>query len=344
MRGPNPLSDKDVDQLSGRKKAAILMLTLGPEVASEIYRGLSDQEIEQLTLEIANVGNIPAEVSSRVIEEFYHMAMAKQYISYGGINTAREILEKALGPGKAMEIVERLQGILTGSPFDFLKNVDPDNLLNFVLNEHPQTIALVLSNLNEDQAAMILSSLPPDLQQEVAVRIATMEHTSPEIISDVERILEKKLSNLLSQEFATTGGVDSLADMLNRLDQNSSKGILEGLEAENQELASEIKKQMFTFDDIVTLDDRTLQKVLQRIDSKELVTALKGASDEVKSSILRNMSTRAAEMIKDDMETMGPVRIKSVEESQLKIIEMMRAMEQNGEIELMHSNNEEYLD
>ncbi|MEW6237689.1 MAG: flagellar motor switch protein FliG [Candidatus Omnitrophota bacterium] len=344
MRSTKNAGKNEPGALSGRKKAAILLLAIGPESASEVYRNLTDQEIEQLTLEIANVGNVTNDQIAQVVEEFYHTAMAKQYISYGGIGTARDILEKALGPGKAMEIIEHLQGILTGHPFDFLKHVDPDNLFNFVQHEHPQTIALILAHLTEEQAAVILSALPPELQHEVALRIATMDQTSPEIISDIERVLEKKLSNLLSQEYSVAGGVDSLADLLNRLDQNSSQTILERIEAENQELASELKKQMFTFNDIVLLDDRTLQKMLQRVDSKDLMAALKGAREDVKEMILRNMSSRAAQMLKEDIETMGPIRVKAVEESQQRIIEIMRRMEESGEIQIHRAGNDDYVE
>ncbi len=334
----------DSGMLPGRKKAAILLLALGPESASQIYRSLSDQEIEQLTLEIANLGNVSNELSSQVIEEFYHTAMAKQYISYGGINTARDILEKALGPGKAMDIIERLQGILTGSPFDFLKHVDSDSLFNFVQNEHPQTIALILSHLDFDQAASILTGLSPELQQEVALRIASMDQTSPEIISDVERVLEKKLSNLLSQEYTAAGGVDSLAELLNRIDQNSSRTIMERLESENQMLASEVKKQMFTFSDLVSLDDRSLQKLLQRVDNKELATALKGADESVVQFVLSNLSSRAAQILRDDIETMGPIRVKTVEESQQRIIELLRHMEEAGDIHIAPSGEDDYFE
>ncbi len=332
------------ENLTGRKKSAILLLALGPEVAADVYRNLSDFEIEQITLEVANLGTVPQKLTSQVIEEFYHTVMAKQYISHGGLTTARGILEKALGPGKAMEIIERLQGILTGNPFDFLKNVDVNHLVHFVQGEHPQTIALILSHLEYERAADVLSALSPGIQYEVAMRLATMDQISPEIIADVERVLEKKLTDVLSQDLTSSGGMDSLVEVLNRMDQNSSKNILNSLSQENQELASEIQKQMFTFDDLVRLDDRTMQKLLSNVDLKELAAALKGASEAVKSQIFSNMSSRAATSLQDDMEVMGPVRVKQVEESQQRIINILRDLEEKGEITISHHGNEEFIE
>lgn len=323
---------KEGAKLTGRKKAAILMVTLGPDIAADIYRCLTDEEIEQITFEVANLGNVPQEMVNSVIEEFYHSAMAQQYISAGGINTARDILEKALGPGKAMEIIERLQGMLQGTPFDFLKKVDPNHLLNFISNEHPQTVALILAHLDHDQSAVILGALAPEMQTEVALRIALMEQTSPEIISEVERVLERKIATILSQEFSIAGGIEALAELLNRVDRATEKSILETLEEENQELAVEIKKLMFTFDDVIMLDDRAIQTVLKEVDFKALGTALKGANEEVKTKILNNLSTRAADGIREEMEFMGPIRVKQVEEEQQKIVAIIRRLEESGEI------------
>ncbi len=334
---------KEKAKLTGRKKAAILMVTLGPDIAADIYRCLSDEEIEQITLEVANLGSIPEEVTGQVIEEFYHTAMAKQYISSGGIATAREILEKALGPAKAMEIIERLQGMLQGTPFDFLKKVDPNHLLNFIQSEHPQTIALILAHLEYEQAAVIMSALAPEMQTEVALRIALMEQTSPEIISEVERVLERKIATVLSQEFSAAGGIEALAELLNRVDRATEKSILETLEEENQELAVEIKKLMFTFDDVVLLDDRGIQQVLKDVDQKELTIALKGANDEVKTKIFNNLSSRAADNIREEMEFMGPVRVKQVEEAQQKIVAIIRRLEESGELIINRGGEDQLL-
>lgn len=318
--------------LSGRKKAAIMMVTLGPDIAADIYRCLDDEHIEQITLEVANLGTVSQEVVMQVIEEFYHTAMAQQYISAGGISTARDILEKALGPGKAMEIVERLQGMLQGKPFDFTKKIDPNVLYNFIHNEHPQTIALVMAHLEHGAAAVVMTALDHEIQAEVAMRIATMDQTSPEIISDVERVLEKHIATILAQEYSQAGGIEALAELLNRVDRATEKTILETLEDQNQELAVEIKKLMFTFDDIAMLDDRAIQQVLKEVDQKALTVALKASGDEVKSKLLNNLSSRASDNIREEMEIMGPVRVKQIEEEQQKIVAVIRRLEESGEI------------
>ncbi len=334
---------KDKAKLTGRKKAAILMVALGSDTAADTYRHLSDEEIEQITLEVANLGTVPQELTLQVIEEFYHTSMAKQYMGAGGIGTARDILEKALGPGRAMEIIERLQGMLQGSPFDFLKKVDPNHLLNFIQKEHPQTIALILAHLGYEQSAIIMSALSPELQTEVALRIATMDQTAPEIISEVERVLERKIATVLSQEFTSAGGIEALAELLNRVDRGTEKGIMESLEEENQELAVEIKKLMFTFDDVMLLDDKAIQSVLKEVDVKEVVVALKGATQEVKEKIFSNVSSRAADNMREEMEFMGPVRVKHVEEAQQKIVAVIRRLEESGEIIIARGNGDEML-
>ena len=336
-------ASKEKANLTGRKKAAILLVTIGPDLAGDVYRCLSDEEIEQVTLEVANLGTVPQELTAQVVEEFYHTAMAKQYIGSGGIGIAREILEKALGPGKAMEIIERLQGMLQGSPFDFLKKVNPNHLLNFIQNEHPQTMALILAYLEYEQSAVILSALAPELQTEVALRIATMDQTAPEIIAEVERVLERRIATVLSQEFTAAGGIEALAELLNRVDRATEKGILETLEEENQELAVEIKKLMFTFDDVILLDDRGIQQVLKELDMKELAVALKGSNEDVKNKIFSNVSSRAADNIREDMEFMGPVRVKQVEEAQQKIVAVIRRLEESGELVINRGNADEMM-
>jgi flagellar motor switch protein FliG len=334
---------KERSSINGRKKAAILMVTLGAEFAAEVYKNLSDDEIEQITVEVATLGPIDAEIIHQVIEEFYHTAVAQQFLSQGGITLARDILERALGGEKAQEIIGRLQGALQVTPFDFLKRVDPTHLMNFIQNEHPQTIALILAHLEFNSAAEIMGALSPELQSEVSMRIATMDQTSPEIISEVERVLERKIATVLSQEFTAAGGIEALAELLNRCDRTTEKTILEALEEENQELADEIKKLMFVFDDIISLDDRGIQQILKEIDQKELSLALKGASEEVKEKIFNNMSKRAADMIKEDMEFMGPVRLRNVEEAQQRIVTVVRRLEESGEIVISRGGEEEML-
>lgn len=334
---------RDKSTLSGIKKAAILIVELGSERSAEIYKHLSDDEIEDITIEIATLGSVPKETSSTIVEEFYHTALAKKYISQGGIDLAKEILDKALGGERANEIVGRLQGALQVSPFDFVKKVDPVHIHNFLQGEHPQTIALILAHLEPEQASKILSALSPEVQTEVATRLATMDQTSPEIISEVERILERKIASVNSQEVSAAGGVESLAELLNRVDRSTEKLILETLEERNQDLAEEVKKLMFVFEDIIVLDDRGIQQVLKEIDPKDLAMALKGSSDEVKEKVFKNMSQRAAETIREDMEFMGPVRLRNVEEAQQRIVAAVRRLEEAGEIIISRGGEEDIL-
>jgi flagellar motor switch protein FliG len=330
-------------EMSGRRKAATLLVRLGLEVAAEVFKHLSEEEIEQLTVEIATVRSVDSKAATQVLEEFYTAAVAQEYVSQGGVKVAREILEKSLGSTRAMDILSRLQGALQVTPFEFLRRVDPQHLLNFIQHEHPQTIALILAHLQSDHAAQILSSLPAELQTEVAMRLATMDRTIPEVIGDVERVLEQKIASVLSQEFSTAGGVEALAEVINRVDRQTEKLILETLDEENPELAAEIKKLMFVFEDIILLDDRSVQQVLKEIEQKELSLALKGASDEVKEKIFANMSQRAADMIKEDMEYMGPVRVRNVEEAQQRIVAIIRRLEELGEIEILRAGEEELV-
>lgn len=336
-------SAKEKEKLSGRRKAAILMVSLGSEVAAQVYKNLTDEEIEQITVEVATLGPLDSQVVHEVILEFYHTALAQEHLSHGGIALAKEILERALGPVKAMEIINRLQGALQVSPFDFLKRVDPNHLINFIQSEHPQTIALILSHLDYDKSASIMSALPPEMQSEVSMRIATMDQTSPEITGEVERVLERKIASVLSQEFSVVGGVEALAEVLNRCDRSTEKLILETLEEEDQELAEEIKKLMFVFEDITLLDNRSVQQVLKEVDQKELAIALKGASEEVRDKIFGNMSKRASDMVKEDMEFMGPVRLRNVEESQQRIVSIIRRLEEAGEIVISRGGEEEMV-
>ncbi|MFH1743277.1 MAG: flagellar motor switch protein FliG [bacterium] len=336
-------SGRTDSHVSNRKKAAILMLTLGPEQAADVYRNLSDAEIEQITLEVANLGTVSSELTAQVIEEFYHTCMAKQYISHGGIATAREILEKALGPSKALETIERLQGMLHGAPFDSLRRVDSVHLLHFIQNEHPQAIALILAHLEYDRAAEVLSALPPELRSEVALRIATMDQTPPEIISEMERVLERKIATVMSHESPVTDGIESLAELLNRVDRSTSKSIMENLEEQNPGLAAEVKKRTFTFEDVLILDDRAIQQVLGKLDKRELAIALKGANEEVRNKILNNISSRAGDEIGEEMEFMGPVRVKQVEEAQQKVVAIIRQLQESGEITIPRGGEDDIV-
>lgn len=331
------------NELSGKQKAALLLIALGPDTSAQVFKHLREEEIEKLTLEIANQRKVTQEQKDKVMAEFHQMCMAKEYISSGGIDYAREIIEKALGAEKAVMIINRLTSSLQIRPFDFARKTDPSQLLNFIQNEHPQTIALIMAYLQPDQSAAIISALPPDRQVDVAKRIATMDRTSPDVIKDVERILERKLSALVTQDFTAAGGVDSIVEVLNRVDRTTERTIIESLEIQNPELAEEIKKRMFVFEDIVLLDDRSLQLVLREIDSKDLGLALKASSSEVGEKIYKNMSKRAAEMLREEIQYMGPVRIRDVEEAQQKVVNVIRRLEESGEIIVSRGKGDEII-
>lgn len=330
-------------EITGKQKAAILLISLGPEMSSQVFKFLKEEEIEKLTLEIANVRKIDNSQKEQVFSEFHQMCLAKDYISAGGLDYAREILEKALGSQKALDIINRLTATLQIRPFDFVRNTDPAQLLNFIQNEHPQTIALIMAYLQPEQSSIILSALPPDRQVEVARRIALMDRTSPDVIKDIEKVLERKLSSLINQDFTSAGGVESVVDILNGVDRATERTIIENLEVQDPELAEEIKKRMFVFEDIVLLDDRSLQLVLREIDNKELSLALKAASNEVANKVYKNMSKRAAEMLKEEMEFMGPVRIRDVEEAQQRIVNVIRRLEDAGEIVVARGRGDEII-
>lgn len=320
------------EKMSGRKKAAILIMSLGPEMASRIFKHLSDDEIEQLTLEIANMNKISADMKDDILNEFHQMALAQDYISRGGISYAREILEKALGPQKAAAIINRLTASLQVRPFDAIRKTDPAQLLNFIQGEHPQTIALIIAYLHPNQAAAVISGLKPEVQADVARRVATMDRTSPDVIKDVERILEQKMSSVMINEYTTAGGVESIVNILNMVDRGTEKTIMDELDEADPELADEIRKRMFVFEDIVLLDSRAVQQVFRTIDMKDLALALKTASEDVASFIYSNLSKRGAEMLKEDIEFMGPVRLREVEEAQQRIVNEIRRLEDAGEI------------
>ena len=330
-------------ELTGKQKAAILLLSLGSEISAGIMKNLREDEIEELSLEIANIRRVPSEVKDQVLEEFYQICLAQEYILSGGIDSAREILEKALGSHKAHDIIGKLTASLQVRPFDFARKTEPSQLLNFIQNEHPQTIALVMAYLSPEQAGIILSALPPLQQVEVAKRIATMDRTSPDVLREVELILEKKLSSFVMQDFTIAGGVESVVSILNRVDRGTEKTILEALAEENPELADEIKRRMFVFEDIVLLDNRSVQRILREIDAKDLAMAMKTASEDVKNLIFRNMSKRAVELLKEDMGYMGPVRLRDVEEAQQKIVNVIRQLEDSGEIIISRGKEDELI-
>lgn len=328
---------------AGVQKAAILLIALGPERSAMIFKYLKEEEIEDLTLEIANTRSITPQVKESIIEEFYQICLAQQYIAEGGIGYAKELLEKALGPEAALDVIGKLTASLQVKPFEFIRKTEASQILNFIQDEHPQTIALILSYLNPSQAALIISALPPDRQADVAKRIALMDRTSPDVIKEVEKILETKLSSLVNQDYTIIGGVDSVVEILNTVDRSTEKHIMETLEIDEPELADEIRKKMFVFEDILLLDDRAIQRVLRDVDNSDLGIALKGANEEVQNAIFNNLSKRLAVMIKEDMEFMGPVRMKDVEEAQQKIVNTIRRLEDSAEIVISRGGGDEIV-
>src|SRR3954471_13742910 len=319
-------------RIPARRKAAIVTLALGPDRSAEIFRHLRPEEIDELVLEIAALDAVGPEEKQLVMEEFWTTAQAQDFVSQGGIAYAKEVLERALGDSQAVEIMGRLSSYIRVTPFEFLRKVEPQQIYNFLQNEHPQTIALVLAYLPADSGATVMSMLGEDLQAEVAMRVAIMDRTAPEVIREIEQVMERKLASVINQELATAGGVKSLVDILNYVDTTTERNIIESLAERDQELAEDVRSLMFVFDDLLLLDDRSIQQVLKDVEMKDVALALKGGKDEVKDQIFANMSTRAAQMLKEDMEFMGPVRRRVIEESQGRIVGIVRRLEDSGKI------------
>jgi len=310
----------------------VLLLTMPEEAAAEILKRLDRDAVGDVTREIASLGHVEPGVVSAIVEEFYNLALAQSYAEQGGILLAKTLLEKSLPKEDASRILEQIEQTVNATPFAFLHRAESENLLTFIQDEHPQTIALILSHLEADKASEILSGLPQDKQMEVVVRIARMEQTNPEVIREVERGLESRLSAIVSQTFEKTGGVETVAEILNLADRTTEKAILEQLEAEDPELVEQIRRLMFVFEDINLVDDRGIQMVLKEVDNSDLALALKTASEELKEKIFRNMSERASAMIREEMEYMGPVRLSDVEAAQQKIVDIVRRLDDAGEI------------
>ncbi len=329
--------------LDGKEKTAVLLISLGPERSAKIFEHLSDEEIEELTLEIANVRKVSPEERDQILEEFYEVCLAQEFMSEGGIDYAKDVLEKAMGSEKANEIINKLTASLQVRPFDFVKKADANQLLNFIQNEHPQTLALVLSYLNPQQAGAILGALPQGKQADVAMRIATMEATSPQVIKEVEFILEKKLSSMVTKDFASTGGIQAIVDILNSVDRTTEKFIMETLEIEEADLAEEIRQKMFVFEDIMKLDSVYVQRFLRDVENNDLTIALKAAKEDLQDHIFGNMSKRMAEMLREDMQFMGPIRLKDVEEAQQKIVAVIRRLQDAGEIVISRGGDDEVI-
>ena len=331
------------DKLTGLQKSAILLIALGPDKSATIFKHLKEDEIEELTLEIANTRSITPQVKDSVVDEFYQICLAQQYIAEGGIGYAKELLEKALGSEAALQVIGKLTSSLQVKPFEFVRKAEASQLLNFIQDEHPQTIALILSYMSASQASQIISGLPQERQADVAKRVALMDRTSPDVIKEVEKILESKLASLVNQDYTIVGGVDQVVEILNSVDRGTEKHIMETLEIEEPELADEIRKKMFVFEDILLLDDKAIQRVLRDVENSDLALALKGSNEQVQNAIFNNLSKRLAAMIKEDMEFMGPVRMKDVEEAQQKIVNLIRKLEDSGEIIISRGGGDEII-
>jgi len=340
MLEPTRTSSKTYDELSNIEKAAILLIAMGRELSGQIMRHLPENEIEVLTIAIARMRNVDPKVELEVLKEFLSAFQASEFISEGGIDFARDVLEGSLGKARADDMITRIQETLNPTGFSLLKDVDPIHLLEFIRTEHPQTIALILSQLNPGQAAQVLSQLPEDIQTDVAMRIATMEKISPEVIREIESVLDIHLKEVISGNLSSSGGVKAIASILNLVDRSTEKSILGNLEMENPELTSNIKNLMFVFEDLIILDDRSIQMVLKEVDIKELAVALKAASEELKEKIFRNVSERVATMIQEEMDYAGPTRLSVVEEAQQRIVEVVRRLEEEQQIVIVRGGSE----
>jgi len=331
------------NDLSLKEKAAVLLISLGKQYSAELYKFMTDEEISDMTLSITTTRRVSAEIREQIINEFYEMCLAQKFITEGGIDYAREVLEQAVGSDKAEEMIRKLSSSLQVRPFDFIRRVDSTQILNVIHNEHPQIIALVLSYIESRQSAQIIASLPSEKQTEIISRISNMGSTSPEYVKEAERILERKITSMGFTENIVVGGIDTIVEIINSLDRSSEKNILESLDVNDSELADEIRKRLFVFEDIAKLNNVTIQRVLREINNADLAVALKMAGEDVTRVIFGNISKRLQEMIKDDMEVMGPVRVRDVEEAQQRIVNVIRKLEDEGEIVVARGEGDDLI-
>jgi flagellar motor switch protein FliG len=331
-RKPNERLPSTPADLDGITKAAVLLLALGQEDAAAILKAMPQEMVEGVTRELASLGRIPQDLSNAVVEEFYQLTIASQYANEGNLEYAKQILQESLDPKQADRVLQQIQTQVQKKPFSFLQRAESENLLTFIQDEHPQTIALILCHLPHHKAAEILVGLPMQKQIEVIKRVANMEQTNPDVIKEVERGLESRLSSMLLQSMEKAGGVPTVAEILNLADRATEKTIMEGLEAEDPDLVEQIRRLMFVFEDILQVNDKGIQAVLKEVDNDELAIALKTASEELKAKIFANMSERASQLIKEDMQYMGPVRISDVEAAQQRIVDIVRRLEEAGDV------------
>jgi flagellar motor switch protein FliG len=330
-------------ELSGIKKSAMLLILMGPERAGSVLKKLDDDDVEQLTLEVANLEKIDQDLKDKVLDEFFELAKVKEFINQGGVDYAKNLLESAFGPEKAIEIIEKLVSNLQVKPFNFFKRVDITQMVNVLQNEHPQTVALVLCYLQPETASQIITYLSEPLQVEVIKRISIMNSATPDIVKEIENKMKDRLSTFTVQTFSQVGGIEVSADIMNSMDRAVGKNIFDRLSERDPKLSEEIRKRMFVFEDVVKLDERAVQRILREVDTKDLTLALKGASEEVQDVIYRNMSKRQAQMIKEELEFMGPVRVKDVDEAQQNVVNIIRKLEEAGEIIIGGGGGEELI-
>ena len=340
--------NKDIDQtislatMTSTQKVAALLILLGPTTASEVLKNISDEDLlEQITLEIASLNKVPSDILTDILEEFRALFQASTYISSGGINYAKQLLDLTYGESQAEKMLNKLMTMMNSNPFQFFNEADPGQLATSFQNENPQLIALIMAYLKPEHSAKVLNYLPPETQAQVAMKIADMETTNPEILGEIEKIVENKFSSVMVQDFSKAGGIDTLANILNCSDRNTEKNVIELLEVENPSLAEEVRELMFVFEDIINLDDRAIQRILREVDTKDLALSLKGTKADLKEKIFRNMSDRAQEMLQDEIEYLGPVRAREVQEVQTKIIGIIRNLEVFGEIVISRGENNE---
>jgi len=335
-----PESNVALSQMTGTQKAAILLISIGSEAASSVFKNLTDKEVEKISIEIARLRNVSSEVVEGILFEYRDMTMAHDYITQGGLTFARDALENALGPRRAEEIIMKIEAAMQVSAFHLLQTVETGQLANFLQNEHPQTAALILANLNPRKAADIISNMTQDLQNEIMYRLATMGKTSPELLHDIEEVIREQIGSVIGTELSASGGVEKVAEILNNTSRSAEKTIMEGFRERDPELAGNVKSLMFVFDDLVNVNERDLQRIMVEVDQKDLVLALKGASGELQEKMLRNVSERAAATIQEELELMGPVRVRDVEEAHHRILEAAQSLEEQEEITLTRSKDD----
>ena len=335
---------KSAADLNPYEKAAVLLIAVGVSSAAQILKHLPDDEVEKLTINVAKMRDVASSIVQEIIEEFYQMMAAKDYVSQGGMDYAKQVLEKSYGLRRAEEILKRIEAATEVSAFYLLQTVDDSQMLSFLQDEHPQTAALILANLKPKQAAAILSQLPEEQQNEIAYRLATMEKTSPEMVREIEYVLREQIGSVFGSEVRSTGGAPTVAEILNSASRAAEKNILEHLKERDPELAMEVTNLMFLFEDIVTLSDASIQKIVKEVDSKLLAMAMKASSDELKEKIFNNMSERAGGMLRDELEFLGPVRVSEVEDAQSSILEVVRRLDEAGEVTIVRGETEEVIE